>query len=193
MVYPVREEVTSAPPACVLVLDAERRLLQASPGAARMLAACRSLSVVHGILCAGSNAVGARLAMTIRALLSGDVGERTIRVEDGCIDITMVMVEGLSGARQIVATLRQIAQSRAAHLGQAIRRFGLTPAEARLLDILCEGASVPQAAEQLGVAPTTARTHLQRIFDKSGARRQSDLQRLIFAPTMAGLPHPSIA
>jgi DNA-binding CsgD family transcriptional regulator len=38
----------------------------------------------------------------------------------------------------------------------------------------------------LGVAPTTARTHLQRIFDKSGARRQSDLQRLIFAPMAAG-------
>jgi DNA-binding CsgD family transcriptional regulator len=169
----------------VVVLDAERRLLQVSPGASRMLAACRSLNIVHGVLCAGSNAAGARLTMAIRAVLSGDAGERTIRIEDGCIDITMVMVEGLNGVRQIVATLRQIAQSRAIHLGQAIRRFGLTPAEARLLDILCAGASVPQAAVKLGVAPTTARTHLQRIFDKSGARRQSDLQRLVFAPMMA--------
>ena len=183
--YAFCDEEANSPPACIMVLDAERRLLQVSPGASKMLAACRSLSIVHGILCAGSNAAGARLTAAIRALLSDDANERTISIEEGCLDVTMVMVEGLSGVRQIVATLRQIAQSRAAHLGQAIRRFGLTPAEARLLDILCAGASVPQAAARLGVAPTTARTHLQRIFDKSGVRRQSDLQRLIFAPAMA--------
>lgn len=184
--YALCEEETSAPPACVVVLDAERRLLQVSPGASRMLAACRSLSIVHGILCAGSNGAGARLTRAFHAVLSGDTGERTVRIEDGRIHVTIVMVEGLNGVRQIVATLRQIAQVHAIHLGQAIRRYGLTPAEARLLDILCAGASMPQAAMQLGVARTTARTHLQRIFDKSGARRQSDLQRLIFAPDIAG-------
>jgi DNA-binding CsgD family transcriptional regulator len=63
--------------------------------------------------------------------------------------------------------------------------FELTAAESRLLDILCSGASIPQAAALLGVARTTARTHLQRIFDKSGTRRQSDLQRLVFSAGLA--------
>jgi hypothetical protein len=39
--------------------------------------------------------------------------------------------------------------------------------------------SLTSAASSLGVARTTARTHLQRIFDKTGSRRQSDLVRMV--------------
>jgi DNA-binding CsgD family transcriptional regulator len=70
-------------------------------------------------------------------------------------------------------------EERSARLAAAAAEFGLTPAEARLLAVLFEGCSVPQAAERLGVARTTARTHLQRVFDKTGARRQGDLMRLV--------------
>jgi DNA-binding CsgD family transcriptional regulator len=180
--YPLGDQDTSAAPACVVVMDAERRLIQASPGARRMLTSCPSLRLIHGVVCASTNAVGAKLAAAVRALVSGEAYERTLRIDECGIDVTMIMVEGITGMRQIVATLRQIAQSRALHLYRAVDRFGLTPAEARLLDILCTGVSIPQAASRLGVARTTARTHLQRIFDKSGVRRQSDLQRLVFAP-----------
>ena len=116
--YAPCDQEASASPACVVVLDAERRLLQASPGASELLANGRSLSISHGILCAGSNGTGARLATAIRAVLSGDASERTIRIEEGCIAVTIVMVEGVNGVRQIVATLRQISQNWAVHLGQ---------------------------------------------------------------------------
>lgn len=187
--YRFCEDVSSATTAqpCIVVMDGDRRLLQASPGARRLLAHCRSLRLVHGVLCAETNAEGARLAAAFRAVIGGEAGERTVRLGHGSaqLDITLALIEGAAEGRQVIATVRLVAQHRTAQLDDAAHRFGLTPAEARLLDILCTGVSVPQAAMRLGVARTTARTHLQRIFDKSGARRQSDLQRLVFAPALA--------
>jgi DNA-binding CsgD family transcriptional regulator/PAS domain-containing protein len=46
--------------------------------------------------------------------------------------------------------------------------YGLTPAEARLAQLLAAGRCLDEAARQLGVGRSTVRTHLQRIFDKTG-------------------------
>jgi DNA-binding CsgD family transcriptional regulator/PAS domain-containing protein len=63
---------------------------------------------------------------------------------------------------------------------EVIRRlYGLTPAEARLATVLTQGKSVTQASEELEVTRNTARTHLKRIFQKTGAQRQSDLVKLL--------------
>ena len=56
--------------------------------------------------------------------------------------------------------------------------FGLTPAEKRVLSRVLTGSTVAEAAADLGVAPTTARTHLDSIFAKTGVSRQSELIRL---------------
>lgn len=58
-------------------------------------------------------------------------------------------------------------------------RFGLTPAEARLAIELLAGGSRGEVAGRLGISDSTARTHLSRIFDKTGTRRQSELVALI--------------
>ena len=57
----------------------------------------------------------------------------------------------------------------------------LTPQEARVLQTLVEAGSVPMAADILGIAASTARTHVTSIFDKTGVRRQADLLRLLMA------------
>jgi len=59
--------------------------------------------------------------------------------------------------------------------------FGLTPAEARFASILASGLSVKQAAEQLGIAEQTGRTHLKRAMSKTGTRRQAELISRIIA------------
>lgn len=59
------------------------------------------------------------------------------------------------------------------------RRFGLTAAEARLAAGLASGEDLPAAALRLGIRLTTARTHLQRIFDKTGVRSQVSLVALL--------------
>ena len=61
----------------------------------------------------------------------------------------------------------------------------LTPSEARLARDLAAGKTLAQAAQDGGVAASTARTHLKNIFYKTGLSRQSDLVALL-----AGIPAP---
>jgi DNA-binding CsgD family transcriptional regulator len=58
------------------------------------------------------------------------------------------------------------------------RTFGLTPAELRVLQTIVEVGGVPETAQTLGVAETTVKTHLYRVFSKTGASRQADLVKL---------------
>ncbi len=59
------------------------------------------------------------------------------------------------------------------------RAFGLTGAEARFAVRIGSGASLPEAADALGIARSTAKTHLARVFDKTDVRRQAELVRLL--------------
>ena len=56
--------------------------------------------------------------------------------------------------------------------------YRLTKKEALLASVLFGGSNLSQAADQLGVTINTAKTHLSRIFSKTGVRRQSELVRL---------------
>ena len=56
--------------------------------------------------------------------------------------------------------------------------FGLTPTETRLLESLLAGHTLAETATALGIAITTAKTHLDNIFQKTGVNRQAELMRL---------------
>jgi DNA-binding CsgD family transcriptional regulator len=58
------------------------------------------------------------------------------------------------------------------------RTFELTPAERRVLLAIVDVGGVPETSQTLGVAETTVKTHLQRVFSKTGASRQADLVKL---------------
>jgi DNA-binding CsgD family transcriptional regulator len=68
------------------------------------------------------------------------------------------------------------------------RMFELTPAELRVLLAIVEVGGVPETAVALGVAETTVKTHLHRVFAKTGTRRQADLVKLAagFSSPLAG-------
>lgn len=66
--------------------------------------------------------------------------------------------------------------SRSEVIGKA---FKLTPTELRVLLAIAEVGGVPEVAAMLGVADTTVRTHVSRLFEKTGAKRQADLVRLV--------------
>jgi DNA-binding CsgD family transcriptional regulator len=57
--------------------------------------------------------------------------------------------------------------------------FKLTPAEMRVLMLIVEVGGVPEIAPVLGISETTVKTHLQRVFAKTGTRRQADLVKLV--------------
>jgi DNA-binding CsgD family transcriptional regulator len=58
------------------------------------------------------------------------------------------------------------------------KAFQLTPSELRVLLAIVQVGGVPEVATALGVAETTIKTHLSRLFDKTGTRRQADLVKL---------------
>jgi DNA-binding CsgD family transcriptional regulator len=57
--------------------------------------------------------------------------------------------------------------------------YDLTPAETRVLLAVARGESQAQVAASLGVLPSTVKTHLVHIFEKTGCSRQADLMRLV--------------
>ncbi len=56
--------------------------------------------------------------------------------------------------------------------------YGLTPAESRLATQIIAGAGVIEAARRIGISKNTARTHMKRIYAKTGALNQAGLVRL---------------
>jgi DNA-binding CsgD family transcriptional regulator/PAS domain-containing protein len=69
------------------------------------------------------------------------------------------------------------------------KTYRLTPTELRVLLGIVEVGGVPEVAEALGIAETTVKTHLGRLYEKTGMNRQADLVKLFAGfrnPLMAG-------
>jgi DNA-binding CsgD family transcriptional regulator len=91
-----------------------------------------------------------------------------------------VMRHGADAPSQAVAAVfvRKVELDGQSYGGLVARAFGLTPAELRVLLAIVEVGGVPESSETLGVAETTVKTHLHRVFAKTGASRQADLVKL---------------
>jgi len=59
------------------------------------------------------------------------------------------------------------------------REFQLTPAELRVLFSIVEVSGVSEVADILGISLATVRTHLHRLYEKTGSGRQADLVKLV--------------
>ena len=57
--------------------------------------------------------------------------------------------------------------------------YRLTPSELRVLGAVSELGGVAAVAEVLGISQATVKTHLQRLFAKTGTNRQIDLVKLV--------------
>jgi DNA-binding CsgD family transcriptional regulator/PAS domain-containing protein len=66
--------------------------------------------------------------------------------------------------------------------GEAFAKlYNLTGGELRVLLALAPGLNVKEAAEMIGISEWTAKTHLSRIFEKTGTSKQTELLRLLTA------------
>jgi DNA-binding CsgD family transcriptional regulator/PAS domain-containing protein len=61
--------------------------------------------------------------------------------------------------------------------------YQLTPTELRVLFAIVQVGGVPAVAEALGIAASTVKTHLLRLFAKTGTEGQADLVKLVAAYT----------
>ena len=83
--------------------------------------------------------------------------------------------------------LRKVALGGQSYGELIARTFDLTPAELRVFLSIVEVGGVPETSAALGIAETTVKTHLHRVFAKTGTSRQADLVKLA-----AGFSNPLV-
>jgi DNA-binding CsgD family transcriptional regulator len=57
--------------------------------------------------------------------------------------------------------------------------YKLTAAELRVVRAVADGGGMPAVASRLGISAATARTHLAHVFQKTGAKRQAEIVRML--------------
>jgi DNA-binding CsgD family transcriptional regulator len=177
----------------MFLVDARGLLVHANAAGHEMLAVGDLLRATGGRLIA----VDAQLDQTLRETIvaagqgDGDIGTRGIALPLTAHNDQRYVAHVLpltSGARQsaratYAATaalfVRKAAMeypSRAEIIGKT---YHLTPAELRVLFGIVQIGGVPEVAAALGVADATIKTHVSRLFEKTGTGRQADLVRLV--------------
>lgn len=132
-------------------------------------------------------------ALLARACLSaggggwsdGNAGDNAIILRDAEGEPLLVRMHGFADAnpfRLLSAALvvPYVVENREAELaGLAARLFDLTPSEATILAYLASGRKPAAIAGLVGVQPSTVRSHLKRIFLKTGARSQLEVSAML--------------
>jgi DNA-binding CsgD family transcriptional regulator len=175
------------------LVDAEGRLIHANVSGEAILAAADVLRVVGGRLVACDAQVGQILREVFAAAGQGDtaLGTQGIAVPLIGKDGERYVAHALpltSGARRragVVYTAAAALFVRKASLAVSPpsevigKTFKLTPTELRVLLAIVEVGGIPEVAAAFGVADTTVRTHVSRLFEKTGTARQADLVKLV--------------
>ena len=179
----------------VILVDADGRILHAN-------AAGHALLLDGGVIKSVNSRLGATAPQADRRLrevfLAAAEGDEAIGAQGTGIALPLV---GKTGERHVAHALPLTSRARRrtgrtygavaaifihkasleaptppAAIAEAYR---LTLAELRVLFAIVEVGGAPEVAETLGIAASTVRTHLNRVYEKTGATRQADLVKLV--------------
>ncbi|MBR0788608.1 helix-turn-helix transcriptional regulator [Bradyrhizobium manausense] len=175
----------------IFLLDSSCRLVHANASGHALLAADDVVRIVAGQLVTSGTeasqtlreAFAARgeatpLAATGHAIsLLSPKGERYVA---HILPLCSVLRNGGERPQDAVGALllRKVTLGGQSYGELIARTFDLTPAELRVLLSIVEVGGVPETANALGIAETTVKTHLHRVFAKTGVSRQADLVKL---------------
>lgn len=174
----------------VFVVDDEARIAYANPAAEALLKRSASLQSKDGALQCGDAAASRKLQTAIARACRRDqpaeFGEAFIPSEgEEAMEIAVAPATSqspfaplLSAAPCCVVFANDRSQRRWDGLRRFARHYRLTPSEARLLAAIVGGGGLAQAAEATNVKPSTAHTHLKRVFAKTDTNRQGELINL---------------
>jgi DNA-binding CsgD family transcriptional regulator len=177
----------------MILVDGNARIVHSNAAGQAILDASDFLRAVCGRLVASDALVNAALRET---LVGADGGDAAIGVKGIALPLTAHDGERYvahvlpltSGARRgaglaynAVAALfvRKVALDAVSPPEIIGRMYKLTPTELRVLLAIVDVGGVPEVAASLGVAATTIKTHLGRLFEKTGVGRQADLVKLV--------------
>lgn len=176
----------------VMIVDPSLKLIHANHAAEAILARPHgAIGLRAGRLFARNQSGSAQLKQVVLGCLEQPSGADCTRghllmrgteeLERGISVCAMPMPSGYGlsdNPHDVMIMARPLAL--AADLASAAQQlFGLTKAEAKLASALASGMSLADAAQEQGVRISTARTHLARIFEKTGTHQQSQVAVLL--------------
>jgi DNA-binding CsgD family transcriptional regulator/PAS domain-containing protein len=177
----------------MFLVDETGRIVHANAAGHAMVNTADVLRAEGGRLVVNDHQADQALADTFETANNGDatVGIRGVSLLLAARDGHRYLAHVLpltSGARRKAGTTYAAAAALFVHKAalytpsppEAIAKaYKLTPMELRVLLAIVEVGGVPEVAEALGIAETTVRTHLGRVYSKGGVARQADLVRLV--------------
>jgi DNA-binding CsgD family transcriptional regulator len=174
---------------CGMVLCDARGRVHWLNGSAKRLLASGPLRLAGSRLLGDSEADTEKLMQELAEVVVGTGNTvRYLRLGEG--DMTRhVAIQAAAQPNAIALTLTSPSQDADIPLEALIRLFGLTPTEAGLVAALANGSTAEQYAQRRGVSMGTVRVQLKHIHVKTGARRQSELIRLVWSSAAMHLSH----
>jgi DNA-binding CsgD family transcriptional regulator/PAS domain-containing protein len=187
--------VVDLTPYGLVVFNTRGRPVIVNRKATQIFGASEGLALIHGRLHAADSAAHARIESALSIALHGALGsviappdpvmvprtgsaspyqivfsqlqlrDELDRFPAGSAVIAMIHDRWLSGPEYVPLVLRST--------------YGLTKAEIRLCQAMLAGKSLPEAATAMNISRNTAKSHLARIFDKTGVHTQAALLRLL--------------
>jgi DNA-binding CsgD family transcriptional regulator len=172
-----------------LTIDAFGRVGATTPAADKLLSSSNRLRIVDGFLESCIGIETRRIGLTLARILSGNLIDGDALV--------LPAIPGVSGelhlairslpkmdwdlghAPRAIIILQAAEPLSIEQIAVAIRRYGLTNAEADVARAMTGGMTRGQIAEDRQVSVDTVKTQLKSIFLKTGVRREADLVGLL--------------
>ena len=174
----------------VVLVDAELRIIHTNKAGEAMIAGGDTVRAAQGTLAVGSSVAldALRAAVALAARDEAQLERRGIGIpaasQDGAPAVLHVMPLSRreirpSLAQRAVAAVFVVTANVAHTPVDAIATiYNFTPAETQIFASLARGQALAKTADALGIASSTAKTHLLRIFSKTGCKRQAELVAL---------------
>lgn len=174
----------------VVLTDSEGAILYANTSAERMFAAGGPILRQGKTIQAQNPSIGGALLQAIASAASDvSLGSKGIGLpvsatgKPPAVAYVLPLTQGTARAafQPACAAVFVSTTTSASPLPEAVLTtlFELTPAEARVLVTIGGGMSPAKSAVSLGVSENTLKTHLNRIYAKTGRSRQADLVKLV--------------
>jgi DNA-binding CsgD family transcriptional regulator len=177
----------------MFLVDGEGRIVHANAAGHVMLDAGDVLRAVAGRLIATAGEADQALYEIFAAAADGDAA---VGVKGISVPLTSPPAEpyvahilpltsgkrrraGITYAAVAALFVRKAALEAPSPPEMIAKTYKLTPTELRVLLAIVEVGGVPEVAAALGVAETTVKTHLGRLFKKTATARQADLVKLV--------------